>query len=167
MRVLAARKDVDPSRIGLVGASQAGWIIPRAAARSPLVKFAVVTAGPAVSVGEQGLYAGLTGQGANDPTKAQIDEQLSGAEPSGFDPRPDLEKLTIPMLWLYGLEDKVVYAPQSVAVLQGAADAPDREDLPARGPLPARHAARPERASSPAPTGSCYFQTIAAWLREH
>ena len=38
VRVLAARKDVDPSRVGLVGASQAGWIIPRAAARSPLVK---------------------------------------------------------------------------------------------------------------------------------
>jgi alpha-beta hydrolase superfamily lysophospholipase len=49
LRVLATRKDVDASRIGLVGASQAGWIISRAAARSPLVRFAVVTSGPAMS----------------------------------------------------------------------------------------------------------------------
>jgi dienelactone hydrolase len=53
LRVLGARRDVDPTRLGLVGGSQAGWIIPRAAAKSPLVRFAVITSGPAVSVGEQ------------------------------------------------------------------------------------------------------------------
>jgi uncharacterized protein len=166
VRVLAARKDVDAGRIGLAGASQAGWIIPRAAARSPLVKFAVVAAGPAVSVGEQGLYAGLTGQGTSDPTKAQIDEQLSGAEPSGFDPRPDLEKLTIPMLWLYGLEDKVVYAPQSVAVLQALPTPPTVKTFPRAGHflLDTPHGLNSEL------TGAhrfVYLQTIAAWLRDH
>ncbi len=168
LRVLAARKDVDPARTGLVGGSQAGWIIPRAAARSALVHFAVITSGPAVSVGEQGLYAGLTGQGANDPTKAQIDEQLTNAEPSGFDPRADLERLTIPALWLYGLEDKVVYAPQSVAVLQALPAPPTVKTFPRAGHflLDTPHGLSSELTSAHRfVTG--YFQAIAAWLREH
>lgn len=132
-RALAARKEVDRERIGLVGGSQAGWIIPRAAALSPLVRFAVITSGPAVSVGEQGLYAGLTGQGATNPTQAEIDRQLENVQPSGFDPRADLAALSIPTLWLYGREDKTVYAPQSVAVLAGLPSPPTVRVFPRAG----------------------------------
>ena len=34
-RFLAAQPEVDPARIGIAGASQAGWIMPLAAAGSP------------------------------------------------------------------------------------------------------------------------------------
>jgi pimeloyl-ACP methyl ester carboxylesterase len=166
LRTLSARKDVDPARIGLVGASQAGWIIPRVAARSPLVKFAVVTSGPAVSVGEQGLYAGLTGQGTNNPTQAQIDQQLAGAAPTGFDPRPDLEKLSIPTLWLYGREDKVVYAPQSVEILQALPTPPEIKVFPGAGHfvLDTPHGLNSELTSARRfATG--YFTTIRDWLK--
>jgi pimeloyl-ACP methyl ester carboxylesterase len=135
LRVLAARRDVDPARLGLAGGSQAGWIIPRAAAKSPLVRFAVITSGPAVSVGEQEAYAGLTAQGAlaPPPTEAAIRAGLEGIAPSGFDPRPDLERLSIPSLWLYGREDKTVYAPQSAEVLESLPSNPTIRIFPAAG----------------------------------
>lgn len=166
LKLLAARKDVDPARLGLHGASQAGWIIPRIAARSTLATFAVVVSGPAVSVGEQGLYAGITGQGSNNPTQKQIDEQLTGAEPSGFDPRPDLEKLSIPTYWLFGREDKVVYVPQTLEILAGLPTPPATKVFPRAGHfvLEQPHGLNSELTSSRrfAPG---YFAAIAAWLR--
>ena len=135
LRVLAARKDVDAKRLGLVGGSQGGWIIPRVAALSPLVAFAVVTSGPPMSVGEQDAYATITGGGGIEPppSDAAIREQLAAAEPSGFDPRPDLDSLDIPTLWLYGSEDKSVYVRQSVEVLQALDPAPTITVFPGAG----------------------------------
>ena len=135
LRVLGARRDVDAARLGLVGGSQAGWIIPRAATKSPLVRFAVITSGAAVSVGEQEVYAGVTAQGAlaPPPTAAEIRKGLENVVPSGFDPRPDLERLAIPTLWLYGREDKTIYAPQSAAVLEALPSRPTVRIFPGAG----------------------------------
>nr|BFD95713.1 CocE/NonD family hydrolase [Kitasatospora sp. Xyl93] len=46
---------IDPDRIGLWGASQAGWVMPKAARQSPDVKF-VIAVGPAVNWLRQGRY---------------------------------------------------------------------------------------------------------------
>jgi pimeloyl-ACP methyl ester carboxylesterase len=53
---LRARADVDPSRVGLVGLSQGGWIAPLAAARSPHVAFVIDVSGAAVSYAEQSFH---------------------------------------------------------------------------------------------------------------
>lgn len=167
LRVLSARRDVDPARLGLAGGSQAGWIIPRAAARSPLVRFAVITSGPAVSVGEQEAYSGMTAQGAlaPPPTDAEIRSGLEGVTPSGFDPRPDLQRLSIPTLWLYGREDKTVYAPQSAEVLETLPSKPTVRIFPAAGHfvLDTPHGLSDElpRAHRFA---AGFFGTIADWL---
>jgi len=167
LRVLGARRDVDPARVGLVGGSQAGWIIPRAAAKSPLVRFAVITSGAAVSVGEQEAYAGMIAQGAlaPPPTDAEIRSGLEGVAPSGFDPRPDLQKLSIPTLWLYGREDKTIYAPQSVEVLESLPSKPTVKVFPAAGHfvLDTPHGLSDElpRAHRFA---AGFFGTIAGWL---
>jgi uncharacterized protein len=45
---------IDPARIGLCGSSQGGWIVPLAAVEAPdEVAFAILVAGPAVSIAEQ------------------------------------------------------------------------------------------------------------------
>ncbi|MCP9986081.1 alpha/beta hydrolase [Streptomyces sudanensis] len=49
-----ARPDVDGDRIGLWGASQAGWVLPKIAARTP-VRFAVAVS-PAINWLRQGRY---------------------------------------------------------------------------------------------------------------
>jgi pimeloyl-ACP methyl ester carboxylesterase len=50
---LATRPEIDPTRIGLVGLSQGGWIVPIAAARAAQVRFVVDLSGGTVSFVEQ------------------------------------------------------------------------------------------------------------------
>ena len=48
-RFLSTRKEIDPRRIGIFGASQGGWIAPLAASRSPEIAAVITVSGPAVS----------------------------------------------------------------------------------------------------------------------
>jgi alpha/beta superfamily hydrolase/ketosteroid isomerase-like protein len=58
MAYLANRSEVDPSRIGLAGSSQAGWVAAKAIAdgASPADVFLLGAAGTALTVAEQNLY---------------------------------------------------------------------------------------------------------------
>ena len=114
---LKRRRDIDPQRIGLSGGSQAGWVIELAASQSADVRFAALQSGPAMSVGQQLAYSGLTHEGAVDPTDAQIHAALADAPDSGFDPRSLLAALRIPILWQLGSVDKRMYAPETLANL--------------------------------------------------
>ena len=102
---LARQPDIDPHHIGLFGGSQAGWVIPRAAVGAgDVFSFAVILSGPVVSQGESDFYASLCNQG-NAPasmTPDQIDAAVRAEGPSGVDPLPDLRRLRIPILWIYG-----------------------------------------------------------------
>jgi dienelactone hydrolase len=49
---LKSRPDIDPERIGLLGFSQAGWIMPIAATMAPGIAFVVSVSGAGVSVAE-------------------------------------------------------------------------------------------------------------------
>ncbi|WP_308378044.1 CocE/NonD family hydrolase [Streptomyces sp. ISL-98] len=49
------RPDIDSRRIGLWGASQAGWVLPKVAARAPDLRF-VIAVSPAVNWQQQGRY---------------------------------------------------------------------------------------------------------------
>ena len=51
------------------------------------------------------------------PSKEQIAKRLQSTDPSGSDPKPYLEQLRIPALWLYGTADREVPVDQSVALL--------------------------------------------------
>ncbi|GGS91904.1 hypothetical protein GCM10010156_57710 [Planobispora rosea] len=67
--------DVDPARIGLWGASQAGWVLPEVAARTPGLKF-VIAVSPAINWLRQGRYnllAELKERGASpEETRAAV-----------------------------------------------------------------------------------------------
>ncbi|MFD7703375.1 alpha/beta hydrolase family protein [Streptomyces caelestis] len=69
-----ARPDIDDDRIGLWGASQAGWVLPKIAAKTP-VSF-VIAVSPAINWLQQGRYnllAELRADGASAArTKAEI-----------------------------------------------------------------------------------------------
>ena len=56
VRYLGGRREIASKRIGLRGASQSGWILPLAAARSRDVAFLVLISPPAVTPYEQVLY---------------------------------------------------------------------------------------------------------------
>jgi pimeloyl-ACP methyl ester carboxylesterase len=120
VRFLAGLPGIDPTRVGLFGDSQAGWIIPLAAARSPAVHWAVLNSGPTTTVGETDLWAQLAGQSQGPPsgTRAEMLAQVREAGPSGFDPVPYLRRLQIPALWMYGSDDRNVPTELCIERLQ-------------------------------------------------
>jgi dienelactone hydrolase len=72
---LKGRGDVDPTKIGLLGWSQAGWVMPLAAVRSSDIAFLISLSGPGVPASET-----TVDQAANEMTargmKPQVVEQI-------------------------------------------------------------------------------------------
>lgn len=108
-KVLASHRGVDPKRVGLIGASQAGWIMPIAALHDPGISFLVVISGPAVSVGYEILHGRLTNElnpsAATVPPEEAERRLKAFAGPYGYDPAPTLAALKTPTLWLMGDRD--------------------------------------------------------------
>jgi uncharacterized protein len=119
VNALLSRTDIDPSRIGLIGASQAGWIVPLIVARTDHVAFTAMVDAPAVSYGLEGAYSRLTGEEGSTSSLSdeQITRRLASITPSGFDPAPWLEQMTVPGLWIYGGKDRSQPTANSVDVL--------------------------------------------------
>jgi uncharacterized protein len=112
---LRNRPEIDPNRIGLAGGSQAGWIVPLAAQKSNAT-FMLLIVGPTVSYGIENFYSSIV-----EVTNAPVEEGYK-ALPSfngvhGFDPKPVLESLNVPGLWLLGGEDRSIPTPATVAIL--------------------------------------------------
>lgn len=105
-------KKVPSLPIGLLGFSQAGWIIPLAAIDNPLVQFMMLFSGPTVTTLEQLRFQFYTA-GRTDfwehHSEADAREHLQN-DPDRFpftptDPKESLAALTIPGLWLFGGKD--------------------------------------------------------------
>jgi dienelactone hydrolase len=172
IRWLRDRPEIDRRRIGLSGGSQAGWVIALAAAESSSVRFAAMQSGPAMSVGRQLAYSGLTRQGAVDVTDEQIHATLDGAPDSGFDPRPGIAALKIPVLWQLGTVDKRMYTPETVANL-AALTADGTHAFTVRLYPGGAHSLRltahgliSEEQTSPGFVPGV-FKDLGAWLRSH
>jgi dienelactone hydrolase len=114
---LRTQPDIDGRRIGLMGWSQAGWIIPLAAARARPA-FMILASGPTVSIGEENYYSKFAEFGGTSLDRA-YDEltRFSGAR--GFDPVPTLEHLAVPGLWLLGQADESIPERNTAAILKG------------------------------------------------
>jgi hypothetical protein len=112
---LRTRPEIDPNRIGLAGVSQAGWIIPLAAVNARPA-FMVLLVGPTVSVGIEGFYSRIVEE-TNAPVEEGYKELPSFNGFHGFDPKPVLETLNVPGLWLLGGEDRSIPTPATVAIL--------------------------------------------------
>jgi pimeloyl-ACP methyl ester carboxylesterase len=119
---LKTQAHIDRGRIGLVGASQAGWIIPLAASLSPDVKFMVLIVGPTVSVGVENYYSSLVEVSLTVPLEEAYARSRVYDGPPGFDPRRTLESLSTPGLWLLGGVDNSIPTPLTVEVLQSLQD---------------------------------------------
>lgn len=116
VNTLKSDSAVNASKIGLVGISQAGWVMPLAASQSPDVKFVAAVVGPTVPVGPLYDYAGRAGDASK--TSAELSTAFAAFTGTiGFDPLPSLQRLTIPMLYQMAANDRVVPHTESLAVL--------------------------------------------------
>jgi pimeloyl-ACP methyl ester carboxylesterase len=122
---LSTQSDIDATRLGLIGGSQAGWVIPVAAALSEHAAFFVILSGPVVSVGHEGLYSSYTndGEAAANYDAARLEQMLRGWPSSGVDPVPVIATLRQPGLWLWGGADQSVPVKLSAENLQALIDA--------------------------------------------
>lgn len=98
--------------VGLVGFSQAGWVIPIAANKNPLVDFMVLFSGSMVSTLEQLRFQFFTNGNPDfwdNHTEAEVREHIRSAADryqfTNTDPYDALSTLSIPGLWLYGEKD--------------------------------------------------------------
>ncbi|WP_223778581.1 alpha/beta hydrolase [Streptomyces sp. 135] len=73
-----ARPDIDGRRIGLWGASQAGWVLPKVAAKTP-VSF-VVAVSPAVNWLRQGRYHLLAQLRADGASRSRVDAEVAESD---------------------------------------------------------------------------------------
>lgn len=94
---------IDSQKIILVGASQAGWIIPEVNTRTNIY-LSVCISGPLVSVGEEIYYSNLAEHGARTQEEADSLLQFFDGE-KGFDPLSRITIMRRPSLWLFGGKD--------------------------------------------------------------
>ena len=98
--------------IGLIGFSQAGWIIPIAANKNSLIEFMVLFSCPTITTLEQLRFQFYT-NGNTDFWKNHTEEdakQHTKNDPDRYqfkatDPKDALSTLSIPGLWLFGEKD--------------------------------------------------------------
>lgn len=112
---LRNRPEIDPNRVGLAGVSQAGWIVPLAAKKSSAA-FMLLIVGPTVSFGIENFYSDIV-ENTSAPVEEGYRQLPSFNGVHGFDPKPILESLNIPGLWLLGGQDRSIPTPASVAIL--------------------------------------------------
>ncbi|TMD37236.1 MAG: alpha/beta hydrolase [Chloroflexi bacterium] len=115
---LAARSDIDPSRVGFHGGSQGGWTVPLAISRHGGAAFAVLVSAPATTVDQTDLWSGFSGGGESKPTQSEA-EMLAAvrATHTGYDPMPALRALSVPTLWVLGANDRTVPTKVCVEIL--------------------------------------------------
>ncbi|MEO0505912.1 MAG: prolyl oligopeptidase family serine peptidase [Bacteroidota bacterium] len=117
---LKGRSELKDLKLGFLGGSQAGWIMPLAASRIEGIDFMVIGEGAAVSAGEEHFFSNLTGDGG--PQKSSIEAAdlalQSWDGDKGFDPRPILKKLKVHTFWMFGTNDPVVPVDASLRVLR-------------------------------------------------
>lgn len=98
--------------IGLIGASQAGWIIPIVANNNPLVEFMVLFSCPTITTLEQLRFQFYTNGNTDfwdNHTEEEAREHIKN-DPDKYqfeatDPKAPLKTLSIPGLWLFGEKD--------------------------------------------------------------
>jgi dipeptidyl aminopeptidase/acylaminoacyl peptidase len=121
---LASRPEIDAKRIGLIGGSQAGWVIPLAASQSDAISHMVILSGPVASTFHEDVFSNYTNDGdsATDYDDAKITQKIRDLKPSGFDPIPIIAELDQPSVWLWGSVDKSVPVTLSAENLQALID---------------------------------------------
>src|SRR6266550_232793 len=114
---LATRSDLRRDEIGLIGASQAGWIAPKAAADSGKVAFIALASSTPVTERLTNLYERLARGDEGQLSREEISRRLASAGPAGFDPLPYWRQLSVRSLWMLGTEDDRIPVPETTSLL--------------------------------------------------
>jgi dienelactone hydrolase len=173
---LRQRPEVDPARVGLWGLSEGGWVAPLAASRAPETAFLVTVGANGVSPLRQQTWAEATRlehAGARgslvDAASRTLYRLIAGMglfpEPY-YDPGPPLRTLTLPVLGIWGAQDRLTPPVESVAAFRAALDEAGNRHYTLRTLPGGEHRARAtttgfDRSDRFAPG---YLELVAAWV---
>jgi len=114
----------NPISIGLIGGSQAGWIIPLAAEKNKKVKFMTIFSGALITVKEQLRFQFYTNGDKNfwdthseEDTRKHVFHDPDRYEFLDTNPNDILSKLSIPGIWIFGGKDIQVPVKLSIEYL--------------------------------------------------
>lgn len=122
---LAEHPEIDPKRIGLIGSSQAGWIMPLAAVGSADISYMVSISGATSSVGISDYFDAIAEGNLSEEEIAEALDNFNGIH--GFDPKLSLEEMGIPALWVYGGEDKSNPTANDIAIIESIKEGSDKD----------------------------------------
>ncbi len=169
--LLRQRDDVDPARVGLWGISEgAGWVVPSAASLAPdEVAFTVLVSGPIMSPLQQsawGVDSGLHRLSAPEGLREAVAKALGLGKSGGFDyitydPVPALERVSQPVLAIYGTQDSAVPIVQSSRELEAALERGGNQSYAIRFFAGAGHGLR----VSDGEFAPGYLETTVEWVK--
>lgn len=88
----------------------------------------MIVSGPTTSIGEEHLFSDLSGEDDDHFARrlppvplAEINRAVDTATPSGFDPRPSLGTLNIPIRWMLGAWDNSIPVEKSARIVDSLA----------------------------------------------
>ena len=163
LEALAARADIDATRLGLWGFGQGAWIAPLVASRSSRVAFLILVAATGVSPAEQTRY-GTAKAPAAGYSEPEVDGPLAlrvAREDLDFDPALLIAAVRVPVLLFYGEDDEWQPTDASVAAWQRAGT---RELMVVRLPKTG-HAPTAAGGTDVASVLPRYTDTLGAWVR--
>lgn len=123
---LAAHPDLAGVPIGFAGISQAGWIAPIAAQKTPDARFLLLWSSPVCKVSEEDIFSKYTADGDSLTVPAYEEALRARSEPYVWpdflgrdtDSGETLKTLAIPGLWLFSDNDGSVPVDLSIERLQ-------------------------------------------------
>ncbi|MFJ6675419.1 alpha/beta hydrolase family protein [Actinosynnema sp. NPDC091369] len=176
VRALKAQPDVDPARTGLWGVSEGGWVAPIAAAGSTDVAFVVTVGAPGVAPERQQSWnlvnrlaaAGVSGSLVDTVSRTTLGLLVgAGLFPeSGYDPVPVLERVTQPVLGLWGDLDRVIPGAESMRVFREALDRGGNRHYALRAVPGADHTMRlsPDGFQRGDEISPAYLEQVTSWV---
>lgn len=125
VNVLSQKIKNKKTKIGLMGFSQAGWIIPIAANKNKKIDFMVIFSGALISTKEQLRFQFYTNgdtdfwkKHTEEDAREHIKNDTDRYEFINTDPVYTLNKLSIPGLWIFGGKDIQVPVNLSIEILE-------------------------------------------------
>ncbi|MCE7998506.1 MAG: prolyl oligopeptidase family serine peptidase [Rhodobiaceae bacterium] len=105
LRAVQQLDTIDANKLGFLGFSQAGWVVPEAVGPGSTAAFAILVGG-AVNWEEQGAYYARQRRAREIPRAPMSPERLAFVERNrGSDARAALPEISVPFLALYGAGD--------------------------------------------------------------
>jgi dienelactone hydrolase len=130
--LLRSRPEVDQAKVGIWGLSEGGWVAPLAATRDPKTAFLVVVGANAMPPLRQHIWAerikaehaGVLGSMVNaySYTFWRLINGMGMFPEAYYDPAPVLRSLTIPVLGIWGAQDRITPPVENVAAFRTLLD---------------------------------------------